>query len=95
MIPYYNLLIPGHKRDRHIYWTNFNLPNILSTRSESIGGLNEHKRLEAFHDFKCKAGLGSYRDVLRNLVDYEAGKTILDTAMGIIHKSNVNQTELF
>lgn len=95
VIPYYNLLIPGHKRDRHIYWTNFNLPNILSTRSESIGGLNEHKRLEAFHDFKCKAGLGSYRDVLRNLVDYEAGKTILDTAMGIIHKSNVNQTELF
>jgi hypothetical protein len=31
----------------------------------------------------------------RNLVDYEAGKTILDTAMGIIKSQNVNQIELF
>lgn len=95
VIPYYNLLIPGHKRDRHIYWTNFNLPNVLSTRSERIGGLNEHKRLEAFHDFKCIAGIGGYRDVLRNLVDYEAGKTILDTAMGIIIQEKSEQTTLF
>jgi len=94
VIPYYKLLIPGHKRDRHIYWTNFNLPNILSSRSESIGGLNEHKRLEAFHKYKCKAGIAGYRDVLRNLVDYEAGKTILDTALGIIQNSNTTQLTL-
>ena len=31
----------------------------------------------------------------RNLVDYEAGKTILDAAIGIIKKQNVNQTDLF
>jgi hypothetical protein len=30
-----------------------------------------------------------------NLVDYEAGKTILETALGIIVKSNTKQTELF
>jgi len=95
VIPYYDLLIPGHKRDRHIYWTNFNLPNKLSERCENIGGLNEHKRLEKFHDYKCKANIGGYRDVLRNLVDYEAGKTIFSTAMGIIQKSNIKQTELF
>jgi len=94
VIPYYKLLIPGHKRDRHIYWTNFNLPNILSSRSESIGGLNEHKRLEEFHKYKCKAGIAGYRDVLRNLVDYEAGKTILDTALGIIQNSNTTQLTL-
>ena len=94
VIPYYDLLIPGHKRDRHIYWTNFNLPNKLSTRSESIGGLNEHKRLEKFHDFKCKAGIGGYRDVLRNLVDYEAGKTILETALGILSKEKTTQLSL-
>ncbi len=95
VIPYYDLLIPGHKRDRHIYWTNFNLPNVLSNRSESIGGLNEHKRLEEFHDFKCKANIGGYRDVLRNLVDYEAGKTIFNTARNIITKSNIKQQSLF
>ena len=31
----------------------------------------------------------------RNLVDYEAGKTILDTVMGIRTKQIENQTELF
>ena len=95
VIPYYNLLIPGHKRDRHIYWSNFNLPNKLSGRSESIGGLNEHKRLEKFHDFKCKANIGGYRDVLRNLVDYEAGRTIFETVLNIKRKTDIKQTELF
>lgn len=95
VIPYYDLLIPGHKRDRHVYWTNFNLPNKLSARSENIGGLNEHKRLEKFHDYKCKARIGGYRDVLRNLVDYEAGKTILETALNIYQKSNLKQTSIF
>ena len=95
VIPYYPLLIPGHKRDRHIYWTNFNLPNTLSTRSESIGGKNEHKRLEKFHDYKCKSNIGGYRDVLRNLVDYEAGKTIFETFLGITRKQNEKQTSIF
>lgn len=95
VIPYYDLLIAGHKRDRHIYWTNFNLPSILSTRTESIGGLNEHERLQIFHNYKCKANIGGYRDVLRNLVDYEAGRTIFETAFGIIKKSDVSQQSLF
>ena len=32
VIPFYDLLIQGHKRNRHIYWTNFNMPTILSER---------------------------------------------------------------
>ena len=31
----------------------------------------------------------------RNLVDYEAGKTIFETALGIITKQDINQTDLF
>ena len=96
VIPYYKPLIPGYIRDRHIYWTNFSLPNVLSKRSESIGGLNEHKRLQEFHDYKCKANIGGYRDVLRNLVDYEAGRTIFETALGIYNQNkNTNQMCLF
>jgi DNA (cytosine-5)-methyltransferase 1 len=94
VIPYYEPLIPGQVRDRHIYWTNFLLPNILSSRSESIGGRNEHKRLEEFHKYKCKPNIGGYRDVLRNLVDYEAGKTIFDLARGIYKANNSSQTTL-
>ena len=96
VIPFYEPLIPSKKRHRHLYWTNFNLPNILSEREspDFTRIKNEHKVWEEFHDFKCKANTGGYRDVLRNLVDYEAGKTILDTALGIIQNSNTTQLTL-
>jgi len=96
--PYYEPLIPAKKRGRHLYWTNFNLPNDLKERK--LDGIlctmiDEHKKLEVFHDLKINANLGGYRDVLRNLVDYEAGKTILETALGIIKKSDIKQTSMF
>lgn len=96
--PYYEPLIPAKKRGRHLYWTNFNLPNDLKERK--LDGIlctmiDEHKKLEVFHDLKINANLGGYRDVLRNLVDYEAGKTILETAMGIIQQNKQTQPTLF
>jgi len=96
--PYYEPLIPAKKRGRHLYWTNFNLPNDLKERK--LDGIlctmiDEHKKLEVFHDLKINANLGGYRDVLRNLVDYEAGKTIFQTALGIIERSNIKQNSLF
>ena len=36
VIPYYEPLIPAKKRGRHLYWTNFNLPNILSNKKIQI-----------------------------------------------------------
>jgi len=96
--PYYQPLIPAKKRGRHLYWTNFNLPNDLKERK--LDGIlctmkGEQKKLEVFHDIKVSASVGGYRDVLRNLVDYEAGKTIFETMLGIIKKEDIKQTELF
>ena len=96
--PYYKPLIPAQKRGRHLYWTNFNLPTNLGQRK--LDGIlcsmkQEHKKLQVFHDIKVKATVGGYREVLRNLVDYEVGKTILDTAMGIMTKQDTKQTELW
>ncbi len=50
-----------------------------------------------FHDYDFKKYNGEQRliKVARNLVDYEAGKTIFETALGIIRSQNVNQIELF
>ena len=98
VIPFYEPLISAKKRGRHLYWTNFNLPNNLNERK--LDGslctmIDEHKKLEVFHDLKISSNLGGYRDVLRNLVDYEAGKTILETALGIISSSKSKQTTLF
>lgn len=80
-----------------MYWTNFNLPSNLNERK--LDGIlctmkDEHKKLEIFHDLKIDANLGGYRDVLRNLVDYEAGLTILKTALNILDSKNTNQISL-
>jgi len=96
--PYYDPLIPAQKRGRHLYWCNFKLPNILSKRD--INGImgkskDEHKILEEFHQIKVKSNLGGYRDILRNLVDYEAGLTIFNTARNIYNKSKLEIPTLF
>jgi len=98
VIPYYEPLILGKKRGRHLYWTNFNLPSDLGDRRIQIGaGADELKRLCEFHkiDISTYKGEQSMIKVARNLVDYEAGKTILQTALGVISKNKTNQIELF
>jgi len=98
VIPYYEPLIPAKKRGRHLYWTNFNLPSNLKERKSSImESKNEVEKWSEFHnyDFRQYKGKQSIQKVARNLVDYEAGKTILDTVMGIRRKENINQIELF
>ena len=98
VIPYYVPLIQGKKRGRHLYWTNFPLPNILSKRKTPIMELKDDMpKWCKFHDYDFYKYKGKQRTqkIARNLVDYEAGKTILDTAMGIIQKQDINQTELF
>lgn len=98
VIPYYQPLITAQKRDRHLYWANFLLPNELSKRKESIiQRKDEMKKLCAFHNYNFKKYKGKQRldKIARNLVDYEAGKTIFETALGIINDKNKEQTKLF
>ena len=97
VIPYYEPLIHAQKRHRHLYWTNFILPTKLTKREARIStGTNEVKKLCEFHEFDFYKYKGSQptNKIARNLVDYEAGKTILETACGIIKKSNTNQLTL-
>ena len=98
VIPYYEPLIPAKKRGRHLYWTNFNLPSDLGDRRIQIcAGTDELKRLCEFHkiDISTYKGEQSMIKVARNLVDFEAGKTIFATAMGVMLNSKNNQETLF
>jgi DNA (cytosine-5)-methyltransferase 1 len=98
VVPYYEPLIYGHKRGRHIYWTNFRIPSVLSERkSISMESRNEIDQWCEFHDYNFRKynGKQTVQKIARNLVDYEAGKTILDAALGVMRKQNTNQTELF
>ena len=99
VIPYYEPLIPANKRNRHLYWTNFNLPYNLNGRKNP--DLSRTKDLitamSKYHDydFRQYKGKQPMKKIARNLVDYEAGKTIFETMLGIIKKEDIKQTELF
>lgn len=98
VIPYYEPLITAKKRGRHLYWTNFNLPNDLNDRRFAISQTkNELQALCKFHNINLESyeGTQSKLKIGRNLVDYEAAKTILETVVGITRKQDVAQTELF
>jgi len=99
VIPYYEPLIQAQKRDRHLYWTNFKLPNNIGSRhfDEMCQAKDELNKLSKFHDYDFRKynGKQSVIKMARNLVDYEAGLTIFNTARGIIQKSNTTQIELF
>ena len=100
VIPYYEPLIAAKKRGRHLYWTNFRLPNVLSDRSNP--DLSRTKNVTdvlcKFHnfDFYKYNGKQNRRKMARNLVDYVAGQTIFEAARGIIvNQKNTNQSKLF
>jgi DNA (cytosine-5)-methyltransferase 1 len=100
VIPYYEPLIPAQKRGRHLYWTNFKLPSNIGERK--LKGLlslmkDEVNILCEFHDYDFKKYKGEQRldKIARNLVDYEAGLTIYNTAMGIVTSNKIEQKQLF
>lgn len=100
VIPYYEPLIPAKKRGRHLYWANFNLPNNVGERKlpgTLTNMIDEVGVLCDFHDYNFRKYKGNQplNKIARNLVDYEVGRTILETAIGIIRKKDVTQTQLF
>jgi DNA (cytosine-5)-methyltransferase 1 len=98
VIPFYDPLVPGKKRGRHLYWTNFNLPSDLNERkSVSMESKDEVNQWCKFHDYNFYQYKGTQpvQKIARNLVDYEAGKTIFDIARGIINKPKTSQKCLF
>lgn len=98
VIPYYEPLLPAQLRGRHLYWTNFNLPTDLNDRRVQIGaGKNELNKLCNFHEIDISSynGEQSLIKVARNLVDFEAGKTILERALNIQKENDIRQQTLF
>ena len=95
VIPYYDALIPAQKRGRHLYWSNFIIPHYEKRdaviRRYTKEDLYKHHKI----DLSSYKGKQDKRKIARNLVDYEAGKTIFETMIGIVKKENINQTELF
>jgi DNA (cytosine-5)-methyltransferase 1 len=102
VIPYYEPLIPAQERDRHLYWANFKLPNNVNGRVKHFGdsknGATESlESWSEFHDYDFSKYKGEQLllKIARNLVDYETGLNIYNTAMGIVTSNKIEQTQLF
>ena len=99
VIPFYQPLIPGKKRGRHIYWTNFAIPEKIDRNFTGFisTAKNELKLLSEFHNYDFKKYKGSQRvvKIARNLVDYEAGKSILDAAIYSFEQRQNKQLTIF
>ena len=95
---YYEPLIPAKIQGRHLFWSNFELPNII--KKDITGQMNfksEYKPLIEFHKIEKfdYSGEQNKLKILRNLVDYEVGKSILERALNIQRQENTKQTTLF
>lgn len=97
--PYYDPIILAKKRGRHLYWTSFKIPSILSNRiSIDMESRNEKKQWEKFHDIYNideYKGKQSKVKILRNLVDYVAGETILNCLLNLDTDLDKRQLKMF
>ena len=96
VIPYYDCLIPGKQRGRHLYWTNFRLPTDLGDRKRKDLNKISCKELQKFHNINLNTYKGKQNKlkIAKNLVDYEAGKTIFQTLLDI-KENKTEQIGLF
>ena len=77
VVPYYEPLIPAKKIGRHLYWSNFELPQ-LPDLVDNIRG-NQIPDLEELHGYDLsKYSLPNKRQVLRNVVSPQVGRRILE-----------------
>ena len=77
VVPYYEPLIPARKIGRHLYWANFDLPE-LPNPVDNIRG-NQIPQLEELHGYDLSGyRLPNKRQVLRNVVSPEIGRAILE-----------------
>ena len=98
VIPYYDCLIPGKQRGRHLYWTNFRLPNSLTER-KNPDFTRAKKMIEVMseyhdYDFYKYKGKQLIAKIAKNLVCYQAGKTIFQTLLDI-KENKTEQIGLF
>lgn len=96
VVPYYTPLIPAKKSDRHLWWSNFNIGKFNRPKAPKDF---EHMRISDLEKYLgydlSQFQLANKLKNLRNCVHPETGKYILECALGVIRKENINQIDMF
>lgn len=96
VISYYDPLIQPQVSGRHYFWANFTIPLLKNNRRlQDISGKNGPRRLQDYFPFDISIIPGNKEKVLRNCVDPNIGKAILDCVTGSYDESKVYQAGLF
>jgi DNA (cytosine-5)-methyltransferase 1 len=81
VVPYYPPMLNPVKRNRHLYWANFYIPE-LPKLVENLRAMNKVSDLEALHGYDLSAySIPNKRQVLRNCVAPSTGLQILEAAL--------------
>jgi len=95
VIPYYTPLIPPTVEiDRHYFWSNFNINNIYTEKEKSIASQTGTNGRYGFN-LKGVDVKHNKRQILRNLVNPEIGRHILNCMMKSIDNTITIQGNLF
>tara|TARA_Y100001963_G_C6586326_1_gene355863 strand:+ start:41 stop:682 length:642 start_codon:yes stop_codon:yes gene_type:complete len=93
-IPYYEPLIKGNKIAKHLWWSNFNITQFeIKTRGHRDGTVESLQKLKLIDLSKYK--IKNKRQILRNCVEPEVGKHILNCCLNIVDKNIIKQNKLF
>ena len=95
VIPYYKPLVhPTVEIDRHYFWANFKIPCINVEKEKPI---SEQTGTNGRYGFNLKGVSVKHdkRQILRNLVNPEIGKHILNRAFNIVEANKSVQSSLF
>ncbi len=101
VISYYNPLISPQKSSRHYYWSNFTITpckNLPEIKDMSRATRDKMAKYLGFNYEGKNIYINNNHDpaqVLRNCIHPNEGKHILELALGIIRKQNVNQINIF
>lgn len=79
VLPYYKPLIEGQKLERHLFWSNFLIRPFNKKNNRLHDKITGSSEVYGFSIKEYKAN--NKKKVLRNLVNPELGKHILDCAM--------------
>ena len=96
VIPYYKLLIPAKKIDRHLFWSNFGLGNFEPKIKKMEHDKSTIPHLEELLGFDLSGyKLKNKLKCLRNCVRPETGKYIMDCAMKFESSKDETQLSMF
>jgi DNA (cytosine-5)-methyltransferase 1 len=78
--PYYKPLIPGLERGRHLFWSNFFIPEYNGVDSKKIGSVHDCSTVYGYNLKNYK--VENKRKILRNMVDPELALHVFNAAVG-------------